>query len=98
VAPEIQPLLANGSETTFLSKKLLGKHILEATDAYATIEVLLKTMFLLGPCKGAMRKTIWNYWVLDFWGNQVSPVRESVKKRLERVVLKNLHCYKRVLW
>jgi hypothetical protein len=59
--PEKQPLLANGSETTFVSRQRLGKHVLTATDTHAAIEVLLKTMFLLGPCKGAMRKIIGNY-------------------------------------
>jgi hypothetical protein len=45
VEPEKQPLLANGSETTFVSRQQLGKHVPAATDTYATIEVLLETTF-----------------------------------------------------
>jgi hypothetical protein len=41
VKPEKQPLLANGSETTFVSGQRLGKHVPAATDTHATIEVLL---------------------------------------------------------
>jgi hypothetical protein len=36
VAPDKQPLLANGSETTFVSKQRLGKHVPAATDRHAT--------------------------------------------------------------
>jgi hypothetical protein len=32
VEPEKQPLLANGSETTFVSRQRLGKHIPAATN------------------------------------------------------------------
>jgi hypothetical protein len=45
VEPEKQPLLANGSETTFVSKRRLGKYVPTATDKRATIEVLLETVF-----------------------------------------------------
>jgi hypothetical protein len=40
VDPEKQPLLANGSESTFVSMQRLGKHILAATDTQSTVEVL----------------------------------------------------------
>jgi hypothetical protein len=36
---ERKPLLANGSETTFV----LGNHVLTETDTHATVEVLLET-------------------------------------------------------
>jgi hypothetical protein len=45
VEPEKQPLLANGSETTFVSRQRLGKHVPVAADTYATIDVLLETLF-----------------------------------------------------
>jgi hypothetical protein len=41
VEPEKQPLLGNGSETTFVSRQRLGKHVPAAMDTHATIEVLL---------------------------------------------------------
>jgi hypothetical protein len=41
---EKQPLLANGSETTFVSRQRLGTH--------ATIKVLLETVFYLLRAKG----------------------------------------------
>jgi hypothetical protein len=43
VGPGKQPLLANGSEKTFISTQRLGKHVSAATDTHATTEVLLKT-------------------------------------------------------
>jgi hypothetical protein len=45
VEPEKQPLLANGSETTFVSRQRFGKHAPPATDKYKIIEVLLETAF-----------------------------------------------------
>jgi hypothetical protein len=42
---EKQPLLANGSETTFVSWQRLGIQVPAATDTHATIDVLLKTVF-----------------------------------------------------
>jgi hypothetical protein len=46
VEPEIQPLLVNGSETTFVSRQRQGnKHVSTATNQHATIEVLLETAF-----------------------------------------------------
>jgi hypothetical protein len=58
VKPKKQPLLANGYETTFVSRKQLSKHVPAAMDKHAAIEVLLETVFLVGPCKGSIRKTI----------------------------------------
>jgi hypothetical protein len=43
--PEQQPLLANGSEITFVSRQRLGKHVPPTTDKHATIDVLLETVF-----------------------------------------------------
>jgi hypothetical protein len=45
VEPEKQPLLANGSETTFISKQRLGKYVPATTNIHATTEVLLQTVF-----------------------------------------------------
>jgi hypothetical protein len=91
--PEKQPLLANGSETTFLSRQRLGKHILAVTDMHATIEVRFYT------------RSVQMGYKEDNWGNRVSSVQEALKKRgswkggsvqrgLEGVKLKNLHCQK----
>jgi hypothetical protein len=43
VEPDKLPLLANGSQPTFVSWQRLGKHIRVATDTHATTEVLLAT-------------------------------------------------------
>jgi hypothetical protein len=40
-----QPLLANDSETTFVSRQRLCKHVPAATDTHSTVEVLLETLF-----------------------------------------------------
>jgi hypothetical protein len=45
VEPEKQPLLANESETTFVSRQWVSKHVPVATDTHATIEALLETVF-----------------------------------------------------
>jgi hypothetical protein len=58
VEPGKQQLLENSSETTFVSRQRLGKHVPAATDTYVTIKVLLETVFLLVPCKGVVRKII----------------------------------------
>jgi hypothetical protein len=41
-----------------VSRQRFGKHVPAATDTHATREVLLETVFLLGPCKGVIRRTI----------------------------------------
>jgi hypothetical protein len=95
VEPEKQPLLANGSETTFVSRKRLGKHVPAATNTHSSIDVLLQRAFFTRSVKRGYEE--------DKWGNRVSSVWESVRKRgswkgvavqrgLERVKLKNLHC------
>jgi hypothetical protein len=57
-----QPLLANGSETTFVSRQRLGKHIPAATDTHATIEVLLETAFSIRSLQMGYKE--------DNWGNR----------------------------
>jgi hypothetical protein len=57
VEPEKQPLLVNGSETTFVSTQRHGKHVPAETDAHAIMEKYWKPCFLLGLCKGVVRKT-----------------------------------------
>jgi hypothetical protein len=95
VEPEKQPLLANGSETKFVFRQRLRKYVPAATDTHETIEVPLETVFSTRSVQRGFEE--------DNWGNRVSSVRESVRKRgslegaavqrgLERVKLKNLHC------
>jgi hypothetical protein len=66
VGPEKQPLVANDSETTFISRQRLGKYVPAATDTHATIQVMLETVFstwsVLSGYKG------------DIWGNRVRSV------------------------
>jgi hypothetical protein len=61
VEPEKQPLLANGSETTFIFRQRLGKHVADATDTHATIEMLLKTVYSTGSVQRGYKE--------DNWGN-----------------------------
>jgi hypothetical protein len=42
--------------TTTISGQGLGKHVPRATNRCAIIEVLLETGFVLGPCRGVIRK------------------------------------------
>jgi hypothetical protein len=84
VEPERWPLLANGYGTTFVCRQRLGKHVPAATDAHATIEILLETGFSTRSVPRSYKE--------DNWGNQISSLWESVKRGLERVKLKNLHC------
>jgi hypothetical protein len=56
--PEKQLLLANGSETTFVSRQRLRKHVPAATDTHATREILFKRRFLLDTCKRVIKRTI----------------------------------------
>jgi hypothetical protein len=74
VEPEKQPLLANGSETTFVSRQRFSKHVPVPTDTHATIEVLLEMVFSTRSVKSGYME--------DDWGNLVSSVRESVKERV----------------
>jgi hypothetical protein len=73
VEPEEEPLLANGSETTFVSKQSLGKHVPAAMHKHATIKALLETMYSIRSVERGYKE--------DNWGNRVSSVREFVKKR-----------------
>jgi hypothetical protein len=68
-----QSLLANGSETTFVSRQRLRKHVPAATDTHATIEVLLEIVF--------STRSVQKGYEEDNWGNRVSSVREAVKQR-----------------
>jgi hypothetical protein len=61
-------------ETTFISRQRLGKHVTAATDNHATIEVLLETVFFTRYVQRSYKE--------DNWGNRVSSVWESVKKRV----------------
>jgi hypothetical protein len=74
VEPEKEPLLANGFETTLVSRQRLDKHVPAATDSHATIEVLLGTVFSSPSVQRGYRE--------DKWGNRVSSVQESVRKRV----------------
>jgi hypothetical protein len=71
VKPEKQPLLANGSETTSVYRQRLGKHVLSATDAHATVDILLE-------------KVVQRRYKEDNWGSRLNSVREVVKKRGRR--------------
>jgi hypothetical protein len=73
VEPEKQPLLANGSETTFASRQRLGKHVPAATDTHATIDALLETVFSTRSVQSGYKEENWN--------KRVSSVRESARKR-----------------
>jgi hypothetical protein len=95
VEVEKEPLLANGPETTFVSRQRLGNYIPAATDTNATIEVLLETVFSTRSVERGYKE--------DNLRNRVSSVREYVRKRgswkgaavqrgLERVKLKSIHC------
>jgi hypothetical protein len=75
VEPEKQPLLANGFETTFVSRQRLGKHVPAATDTHAIIEVLLETAFSARSVKSGYKE--------NNWGNLDISVWESVKKRVQ---------------
>jgi hypothetical protein len=49
--PEKQPLLANGSETSFVSRQRLDKHVPAVTDTYARVAILLETVFSIRSVK-----------------------------------------------
>jgi hypothetical protein len=73
VETDKQPLLVNGFETTFVSRQRLCKHIPTAMDTHAKIEVLLETVFSTWSVQRGYKD--------DNWGNQVSSVWKSVRKR-----------------
>jgi hypothetical protein len=68
-----QSLVANGSETTFVSKRQLGKHVPATTGKHTTIEILLETAF--------STRSVQRDYKEDSGGNRVISVRESVRKR-----------------
>jgi hypothetical protein len=86
VETEKQPLLANGSETTFASRQRLHKHVPAATDTPATVEVLLKIVFSTRSVQRDCKE--------NNWGNKISSELEAVKRGTGRVELKYLHCSK----
>jgi hypothetical protein len=59
VEPEKLPLLANGSETTFVSRQRIGKHIPAATDTHATIEILLEMVFCTWSVQMGYKEDNW---------------------------------------
>jgi hypothetical protein len=65
-------LLANGSETKFVSRQLLGKHALVAIATHAIIEILLETVFSASSVQRDYKE--------DICGNLVSSVRECEGK------------------
>jgi hypothetical protein len=72
VEPEKQPLLANGSETTFVSRQWIGKRDPAATDTHVSTEAPLEIVFCTRSVQKSYRK--------NNLGNRVSSVREGVKK------------------
>jgi hypothetical protein len=58
---EKQPLLANCSETTFVSRQRIGKHVYVAMDTHATMEVLLEQVFPTRSVQSGYNE--------DNWGN-----------------------------
>jgi hypothetical protein len=75
VEPEKQPLLAKGSETTFVSRQRFSKHVPEVTDTHATLEVLLETAFSIRSVQRCYKE--------ENRDNRFSSVREPVKRRLQ---------------
>jgi hypothetical protein len=62
-------LLANGYEITFVARQRLAKHVPDATDTHATIEVLLETEFSTRSVQRGYKE--------DNWGNRLSPRVEA---------------------
>jgi hypothetical protein len=75
VEPKKQPLLANVSETTSVSRKRLGKHVPAETDTHATIVVLLKKVFYIRSVQRGYKE--------NNWGNRVSNGVCEEKRQLE---------------
>jgi hypothetical protein len=76
VEPEKQSLLPNGSETTFVSRQRLGKHVPVATYTHATIQVPLETVFYTRSVQRGNKE--------DSWVNPVSSVWERGKEAVGR--------------
>jgi hypothetical protein len=75
VKPHKQPSLANGSETAFVSRQRLSKHVSAAMDKPAAIEVLLETVFFSRSVRRGYKE--------DDWGNRVTSIREAVRKMVQ---------------
>jgi hypothetical protein len=76
VEPEKQPSLENCSETKFVSRQRLGKHVPKVTDTHATIEVLLETVFYIRSLQRGYKEVN--------WGNRASSAREAVEKKKKK--------------
>jgi hypothetical protein len=89
ILPRVEPLLYDDREideyTRPVSRQRLGKHVPAATNPRATTEVLFETGVFL---RGAVSRSC----LEGNWGDPLSSIRESVKRGLERVKLKNLQC------
>jgi hypothetical protein len=70
-----------GGYTRAVFGQWLGEHVPAAADTNATIEELC---FLCGPCRDVISKGQGQSLVTSLW--------ESVKRGLEGVKLKTLHC------
>jgi hypothetical protein len=84
----VEPLLCDNSEIRKyiirVSMQRLGKHVPREANRRATIEVLLET--------GVSTQSVPRNYKEETWVVQVNFVRESVKRGLQRVKLKYLHC------
>jgi hypothetical protein len=91
IMQRVEPLLCNdcemGGYTRATSGQRLSKHVPAATDANAKIGELC---FLCGPCRDVISKG--QGWNLVNCQLKIGSVRECVKRGLERVKLKKLHC------
>jgi hypothetical protein len=73
VEPEKQPLLANGSETEFVSRQRLGKHVPAATGTHESMEVLLEMVFSIRSVQRGYKE--------DNWGNRINSVRGGSEEK-----------------
>jgi hypothetical protein len=73
--PEKQPLLAIGSDTTFVYRQRFGKHVPAAKD---TQEVLLEMVFCTQSVQRGFKQ--------DSWRDRVSTVQESEEMSQRRLV------------
>jgi hypothetical protein len=82
--PEKQPLLANGLETTFVSRQRLGKHVPAATDMHATIEVLLEMVLSTRSVQRSYKEDTWGNRVSDPCGGGIKYLHRSPASRKRR--------------
>jgi hypothetical protein len=76
--PEKQPMLANGSETTFVSRQRLGKHVPPATHARATTELLFETVFFPFRANGATESFLYS----SLWGKGAAGGQQPLRDDL----------------